>query len=753
VRYIHFCSALVALLIAAPAGRAQAPESFATLASRSVAQYDGTLALPGLKEPVEIVRDEWGVPHIYAQNLDDLFMAQGFVVAQDRLWQMELARRLAMGRLSEIIGADGLAHDRLYRRFKFRGPWDDAEWTNYHPEGRRIFAAYARGVNAFIDASRNNLPVEFTLTGITPERWKAEDILIRNRIVMAVSEARREIRLAQAVAQYGAAEANRRARPEPYGDLVVPDGVDVKLITDAVLRALDGDRYGTFPRPELLPQFRGLPNSAASNDFGMPETSPGSNNLAIRSTLSATGEAFMVDDPHREVTMPALRYVIHLHAPGWNVAGATEPGLPGVIRGHNEYISWGRTASAADEADIYVEQLNPANPNQVKWKDGWEPLRIERQTIAVRGQAPETLTVKISRHGPIFYEDAAHHIAYALKSSMMSPGTAEYLGALRLDQATSARECLSGSRYLRAPATNLVCADADGNIAFRVSAAVPRRANWNGRLPVSGTGQYEWGEFRDDLPEEYNPDRGWIATANNNVQPPDMKEPIFFSSGGRFRRYERIAALLRAGKNFARDDVRRIIQDIHNTEADDMLPRFQGWSGSAPAIERGRALIAGWDGEMKRDSAAAALFYTWRAAVREDNPDRSAIEAGLVKAIAELEQKQGADWSRWRWGAINRSTFPHPLVAAFDLPAVQRDGGGGTVHAIGSVYQLITDFSNLDNSLVTIAPGMSGQPGSPFYDNLLERWTRREHFPLAFSRSAVDAHAKFRLALRPSTAR
>jgi penicillin amidase len=389
----------------------------------------------------------------------------------------------------------------------------------------------------------------------------------------------------------------------------------------------------------------------------------------------------------------------------------------------------------------------------VKWKGGWEPLQVIPETIRVRGAAPQVLDVKVSRHGPIFFEDPAHHVAYALKSSMMSPGTAEYLGALRLDQATSARECLSSSRFLRAPATNLVCADADGNIAFRVSAAVPSRTGWNGRLPVSGTGQYEWGEFRDDLPDEYNPERGWIATANNNVQPPGMKNPIFFSSRGPFRRYERIAALLRAGKNFSRDDVRRIIQDTHNTEADELLPRFRGWIGSTPVLERARAIVAAWDGEMKRDSAAAALFVTWRGAVSNPQPDQAAVEAGLVSAIAALERAQGSDWNQWRWGAINRSTFPHPLIAAYDLPSVQRDGGGGTVHAIGSVYQLITDFSNLDRSLVTIAPGQSGQPASPFYGNLIDTWARRELFPLAFSRPAVDAQTRYRLTLTPRAAK
>jgi penicillin amidase len=749
---------LAIVVVSLPRAYAQTPppSGFDALARQSLSTIDGTLTLPGFARPVEVVRDQWGVPHIYAQNADDLFMAQGFVVAQDRLWQMELARRLAAGRLSELVGAAGLAHDRLYRLFKFRGPWDDAEWTNYHPDGKRIMGAYARGVNAFIAAAGDNLPVEFKLTGIRPEPWKPEEILVRNRVVMAIQEARRELRLAQEVARYGVEEANRRSRPQPYGDLVVPDQVDVTLITDDVVKALDGDRYGTFPKPELLPQFRGWPGASASADRGMPELSPGSNNMAVSGRRTATGEAFMVDDPHREVTMPALRYIIHLNAPGWNVAGATEPGLPGVIRGHNGRVAWGRTASEADEADIYVEQLNPANANEVKWQGGWEPLRTVTETIAVRGGAPQVLTVKLSRHGPIFYEDAAHHVAYAMKSSMMSPGTAEYLGALRLDQAASAADCLSASRYVRAPATNLVCADADGHIAFRVSAAVPARRGWNGRLPVSGTGKYEWGPFRDDLPQEHNPERGWIATANNNVQPSGFANPIFFSSRGPFRRYDRIAALLATGTRFTREDVRRIIQDTHNTEAHEVVPWFRGWTGSTPQLERARALVAAWDAEMRKDSAAAALYHSWRTAVAVDevraaagNARQTIIEAGLTRAMADLEKAQDADWTRWKWGAINRSTFPHPLIAAYDLPPVQRDGGGGTVHAIGSVYQLITDFSNLDASLVTIAPGQSGQPGSPFYGNLLDAWARREHFPLAFTRAAVDQQAKYRLTLRP----
>jgi penicillin amidase len=741
---------------APPREPAAPPPSFDALAKAAVSQYTGTLQISGLHAAVEVIRDEWGVPHIYAQNTEDLFMAEGFVVAQDRLWQMELARALAQGRLSELVGAAGVKHDRLYRLFKFRGPWDDTEWTNYHPEARIIFAAYARGINAFIAQAGANLPVEFKLTGITPEPWKPEDLLIRNRVSAAVAEARSELRLAQAVVTYGAVEANRRSRPEPYGDLVVPVAVDLTLITDDIAKALDGDEYGTFPKPHLLTAYRGLPGAKPSLDQGVPESAPGSNNFAIGGKATATGKAFMVDDPHRQVTSPALRYLVHLHAPGWNIAGATEPGLPGVIRGHNERVAWGRTATGTDEADVFVEHVNPADPNQVMWNGKWEALQVATETIEVKGEQPRTLAVKISRHGPIFYEDPAHHLAYALRASMREPGTAEYLGGLRLDQATSARDCLTSSRFMRSPATNLVCADADGNIAFRVSAAVPQRSGWNGRLPVPGTGKYEWGGFRDDLPEAYNPPRGFIATANNNIHPPGYTPPLFYNNRGPYRRFDRLSALLGAGRHFSRDDVQRIILDVHNTEADELQRWFRGWTGTTGDLERARALIAGWNGEMRKDSAAAALFVTWRARAALDELQAASpakrqplIEAGLTRASAALVSSQGADWSAWQWGRINVSRFPHPLVSAFDIPAVERDGGAGTVNAIGSVYRMITDFSDLDRSLVTIGPGESGQPGSPFYANLRESWGRREFWALPFTRAAVDAHAKFTLTLQP----
>src|SRR5262245_1872787 len=472
----------------------------------------------------------------------------------------------------------------------------------------------------------------------------------------------------------------------------------------------------------------------------------------------------MVDDPHRQVTLPAWRYLVHLHAPGWDVIGATEPGLPGVIRGHNGQVAWGRTATGTDEADVFIEELNPANAGEVKWKGAWEPLRVVTETIDVKGAPAETIRLEFSRHGPIFYKDMTHQRAYALRSSLMERGTAEYIGGLRMDQAASARDCLVNADFMRSPPTNLVCASADGTIAFRVSAAAPKRrgARWNGRLPVPGTGAYEWDGLRsEDLPKELNPDRGWIATANNNIHPPNFKDPLFYNGRGPHWRYERIAQMLeegkKAGKKFSVENMRVMLRDSRRAEAVQLKPWFEGWSASDADVEQARAAIAAWDGIMRKDSAPAALYMTWREdadldAARSAAPTerKTLIEGGLAKAVQQLAKEQGADRNGWRWGRMHTSVFKHPLLSAFDLPSVERDGGADTVNATGAVYRLITDFSDLDKSLVTIGPGISGQPGSPFYGNLLDDWVDGAFFPLAYTRPMVESVTKYKLVLRPS---
>ena len=558
-----------------PGSQGPPPTTFQELAEAHLPQIDGEISVPGLEDEVNVVRDPWGVPHIYAQNLDDLFFAQGFVQAQDRLWQMEMYRRQGEGRLAEILGPEALEHDRLARLLRYRGPWTDEEFGSYHPEGRRILEAFAEGVNAYMESAGDDLPVEFALTGIRPEPWTAETPLLRMQTAMPLADARRELTLARQVAELGPEEANRRARPTPYRDLVVPEGVDLSLIGREVSAGLAGFRSG-MPRPGLVPPYDAWLQAEASENEGVQETSPGSNNWVIAPKLTAGGQVILANDPHRGVANPSLRYLVHLDAPGWTAIGSTEPVLPGVAIGHNGRVAWGLTIVGTDQSDVYVEQLNPDDPTQVMWLDGWEPLRVVVDTIQAKGGTTEIVELKYSRHGPIFHEDRANNLAYALRSTMHEPGSTGYLPALRLNVVDDCRAFLDELRFWKAPTENMICGDADGNISWQASAASPRRRGWHGRLPVPGTGEYEWDGFRDDLPTEFNPERGWIATANHDIHPPGYDPPLFFKTGTSYPRFERLAEVLGAGEAFTLEDSRALQQDAYSATAAAGDPPFPG---------------------------------------------------------------------------------------------------------------------------------------------------------------------------------
>lgn len=745
--------ALLTLLTAC----AETPAStFDDLASAHLPQIEGTIQVPGLTAEVEVLRDPWGVPHIYASNLDDLFLAQGFVQAQDRLWQMEMYRRAGEGRLSEVLGSEALQHDRVARLLKFRGPFDDDEYTSYHPEGRRILEAFAAGVNAYIDhaTAAGELPVEFLLTGIEPEPWTAETPLLRMQTAMPVADVRRELRLAEQVAELGAAEANRQANPTPWRELEVPAGVDLSLISAEVLGGVTGFR-NAMSSPPLVAPYDGWTGSEMAMNLGARETSPGSNNWAIHGSRTASGHAIVANDPHRGVTNPSLRYVVHLDAPSWTAIGSTEPVLPGVAIGHNGRIAWGLTIVGTDQSDVYVEQVNPDNPKEVRWGDGWEEVRTITETVQVKDGAPVTMELEFSRHGPIFHRDPDNNLAYAMRSTMHEPGTTGYLSGLRLNVVADCAGFLEELRYWLAPTENMICGDADGNIAWQAAALSPSRPNWHGRLPVPGTGEYEWDGFRHDLPTEFNPERGWVGTANHDIHPPGYDPPLFFKTASPFARFARVEEVLNAGSDYTLEDSRLLQQDAYSASGARHAALFRGWTATDAELETYRAELAAWDGVFDRESRAAAIYRrldtealdSYRNSPGESGP--AEYESILAAAIARITADQGDDPAQWRWGRDHRNEFPHALVTAYDLPAAERSGGAGTVAATGATYRHIVDFADLDGSLFTNAPGQSGRPGSPYYGNLTEDWADRDYFPMLFSREAVAARAEYRLVLAP----
>jgi penicillin amidase len=741
--------------------RQSQPASLQSLAQGALSQIDGTVAVGGLKAPVEVVRDRWGVPHIYAQSTEDLYFAQGYVMAQDRLWQMEMWRRGAEGRLAEVLGPAAVPRDRYARLLKYRGAVDDKELTAYHPDGRRIFTAYAAGVNAFIEQANRSgkLPVEFVLTGIKPEPWTVESLVLRQN---SFGDASSELQLARSVAQLGAAEANRRRNPDPWEELVVAEGLDVSIIGDEVLAAARAG--GQAPRPTVLPQYAAITGSSPGKAPDTTVSDPGSNNWVLSGALSATGKPVVANDPHREVALPSLRYIVHLNAPGWNVAGAVEPPFLGVAIGHNDRIGWGLTIVGTDQHDVYVEELNPANENEVKFNGAWEPLRIVREEISVKGAAPVTIELRFSRHGPVFHVDRQNNRAYALRSALHQPGTAPYLAGLRLSQVTDCKSFLDAAQHWNSPSENLICGDVDGNISWQASALTPARKGWSGRLPVPGTGKYEWQGFRKDLPRELNPARGFVATANHNIQPKGYAPPIMFKAApSPYDRIVRLLQLVQPGKKYTLEDHARWQHDAYSLRAAADLPRFRGWTASDADVEFARAEIAGWDAVYARESRGAALYEAWRSAgqrgrggrgrgqAAEQNTElsREEIEARLKTAVDTLTKDQGTDRSQWRWGRMHTRSFSHPFVPAFNLPTVERSGGAGTVAADGASYREIFDVANWDRSLVINTPGQSGQPGSRFYGNLLQDWAENRYFNLAFSKEAVVKAAAHRLRLTP----
>ena len=736
---------------------AAAPKDVKELARQALSRIDGELKLPGLKQPVEVIRDQWGVPHIYAQNTDDLFFAQGFVMAQDRLWQMEWWRRTFDGHLAEVVGPAAFERDRLARLIKFRGPYDDAEWTSYHKDAKTIFTSYANGVNAYIDQNMNNLPVEFTLTGIKPERWTAETVVIRES---AFGNAVNELRLAMNVAKLGAKEANRLEAPDPWDDLKVPEGLDVNLITNEVIESTRAG--GQLPRPEILDEYRKLlpaPTMTLFHPFG-EIGEPGSNNWVVGGAMSPTGKPIVSNDPHRNVSNPSLRYIVHLNAPGWNVFGSGDPPFVGVSMGHNEHVAWGLTIVGTDFQDTFVEDLNPANPNEVMYNGKPEPLRVIKEEIKVKGEAPRVVELTFSRHGPIFHVDAKNNKAYALRSIFSEPGTASYLGELKLDQARNCQEFIELAMYWKAPSENLICGDVDGNIGWQASALTPnRKGGWLGRLPVPGTGRYEWDGFRQDLPKAYNPESGFIATANHNIHPKGYSPPVMFKTTNNleFDRITRLRQVIKSGQMFSIEDSKKLQHDVYSLRGAADIPAFKGWTAKDPSVERARDMVATWDAMLTKESAAGAIYITWRsvsdpAALDVKAPGerrRPAIEAGLQKAVEKLAADLGSDWSQWRYGRIHTQAYPHPILKEYDLPTVERRGGAGTVGADGATYREIMDVSNWDNSLTVNTPGQSGQPESPFYGNLLPVWANDEYFPMVFSRKAVDEKAAHTLKLTP----
>ncbi len=770
-------------------GRATQNRNLKERALAALAQTEGQISLKGLQKTVKVLRDEWGVAHIYAETQNDLFFAQGFVAAQDRLWQMDLWRRIGEGKLAEVLGPRAVERDRFARLIRYRGDMK-AEYESYAADAREIIEAFVRGVNAQIELSKDRLPIEFQLTGSRPEPWTPEVCLTRMAGYVMTRNASSEILRARIAREFGREFVDEWVETEPERKIEIPAGLDLAGIDSNIL--------------------------AAASAAGGPVTfnpSDGSNNWVIDGTMTATGKPILANDPHRTIALPSLRYLVHLVGPGWNVIGAGEPALPGVAAGHNERVGFGFTIVGIDQQDLYVEEINPANPNEYRYRGKWEPMRVEREKISVKGEAQSReVELKFTTHGPVIYEDihndSGRRRAYALKWVGSEPGTAGYLASLTLNRVQNWKEFLKGMERWKVPSENLIYADVDGNIGWVAAGMAPIRKGWSGLLPTPGAeGKYEWQGFLpvSALPQSFNPSRHFIATANHNILPAGYKHELGYEWANPIR-FQRISEVLSSAKGkFDVADFERLQYDEVSLPARELTAVLRNTKGAPPELQPFVELLTGWDCVLSKGSAAAALFEIWLPKIApaifkqhvpaeawslvasripilktiavlkspssrwlganaEANRD-AAMLGSLAEAVKEARARLGDEPSKWRWGTLHVAPFTHALStdderrALFDAPSVERGGDGNTVNNTsgagfrqthGASFREILDVSDWDRSVATNVPGQSGQPGSKHYADLLPLWADGKYFPLIYSKQKVEAMAKRRLTLEPA---
>ena len=781
---------VIATLTGAPFARAVDPD-WQQRALDSLAVIRGTDRVPGLHHAVRVQRDRWGVAHIYARDQHDLFFAQGFVAAQDRLFQMELWKRAGQGRLAEVLGPSAVQRDINARRLRFRGDMA-AEYRSYAPDTREILQAFTTGINAYIadiqQPRHPGLPVEFRLAGFKPESWKPEDCLNRLAAYAMMANASNELQHAQLVALLGAHEASLLLRFDPEAKLDPAPGADFSGLSPALLENIVGsDKRIPFPSTSLQE----------------------SNNWTVSGALTVSGKPLLANDPHRVIAQPSLRYMVHLVAPGWNVIGAVEPALPGVAAGHNEHIAWGFTIFGIDQQDLYLETLNAENPRLYRTEHGWEAMCEERTSIHVRGAPDVEVTLHFTRHGPVLWEDARR--ALALRWVGAEPGSAGYLGALSLDRARNWQEFERVMPRWKVPPENIVYADRTGNIGEHSTGLAPLRRNFNGLLPVPGDGEYEWSGFVPNgaLPHSYNPAVGFIATANQRTIPDGYPYAVGYEWAPPMR-FERIREVLEGAR---REQHKLTVADMEGLQLDvvSLLAQRlqallrQALGPQAGDVGKAPALLLNWNGELRADSPSAALYEVWalrlRAAVTQravperiqgDLPTwplyrvvlelsepRAAVFGPIViatrdallrdtlqQAYEALSARLGADPRGWTWGALHKVYFRHALdgtpgaATLLDRGPEERPGDEDVVQATepadgsfeqisGASYREVFDLGDWDNSVAINVPGQSGQPRSRHFDDLLPLWSSGQYFPLKFSRDAVDAVTSDLLVLQP----
>lgn len=788
-----FLFAIVAALVAAAGG------GLYLRTRAALPQLEGTIRVPGLRARAVVRRDGHGVPHLRAQSLQDLFFAQGYVTAQDRLFQMDLNRRLARGQLSEIFGESMLRLDIENRTLGFAQAAERAA-REMDPESQKLMHAYAAGVNVFIASHRGRLPVEFLLLRYTPAPWSAEDSFgVALNMSKTLNTTWRDDLMREKI--------QAEVTPELAADLF-PDhsGMDHPVAQPVQSQTpANSQTQGALPlfpsahnpgRAEPIPSA--LLSSAAESNPDL-----GSNDWVVSGAHTRSGKPLLANDPHLAHSLPSVWYMIHLEAAGFDVSGVSLPGLPLVIIGHNQRIAWGMTNTGPDVQDLYAENFNLRDPNKYLHNGDWVEAEARQETIHVRGARDYTFTVKVTRHGPVISHDTDRDLA--LRWAALEPGALRF-PFLKIDRAQNWQEFTEALRDFTGPMQNFVYADVDGNIGYYAAGWVPLRKQGDGSVPVPGSADdYDWTGYIpfDDLPHAYNPSSGIIATANGRIVPDGYPYFITRRWGEPFRT-ARIYQLLEGGNRFTVPDMLRIQTDILSIEdqwlAKEIVEAARKHPPSTTDAQYAVALLEKYDGEARADSAATLVCETTRKALLKrmispklgddlsgynwsmsavflenvlenhwtrwlppgDADFNVTLVESLEDAVAQISGLTGSgDRAAWQWGRTIPLTFHNRLTVAFpflspylNVGPVPQAGTQTTVKqttpTVGPSMRMVVDFSDFENSVQNITLGESGQWMSPYYKDQFDAWYNGTSFPIFFSDDAVEKNTEHLLVLEPA---
>ena len=777
----------------------------AAISISSIAQKS-TLKVKGLQQPVEVLRDQWGVNHIYANNEHDLFFTQGYCAAKDRLFQFEIWRRQATGTTAEILGAREIKRDIGTRLFQYRGSIEK-DLARYHPRGVAIINAYVQGVNAYIKEANQNpstLPIEFKLLHIQPKEWTAAVVISRHQGLLG--NITQELNIARAVGKIGEDKVKDIVWFHPkQPNLTMDSSIQPALLEKDILAL-----YNAY-RNELVFQktdFGEKDEDAVMNTHNLPEKDlflqsqemEGSNNWIVAGSKSASGYPLLANDPHRKIAVPSLRYIVHLVAPGWNVIGGGEPEIPGVSIGHNEKGAWGLTIFETDGEDLYVYDLNKKNLNQYWYKGQWKDMKLIQDSIHVKNNDDVKMTHRYSVHGPICFIDSVNHKAYAVRAAWMEPGGAPYLASLRIDQATDWESFREACSYSHIPGENMIWADKKGNIGWQAVGIVPIRKNFSGYVPVPGDGRFEWAGYLPikERPHLLNPSKGFFATANQNVTPENYTrwDAIGYTWADPFRG-NRINQVLDPNNHIDLATMAALQTDYYSIPASKIVPLLNNISFVEEQLQKAKAYLTNWNFVLEKNSIAAGIYVAWEKEIatmmgsllipaevksyislqistiieRLEKPSthfgehaidkrNQLLQEAFVKAINNLNKKLGPSMDQWVYGQAKykHSTMEHPLSAIvnneikqqLNLGPLPRGGSGQTPGSTGGTdnqlsgasFRILIDTKDWDKALMINTPGQSGNPDSPYYRNLFETWANDQYFPAYYSKEKIKSVTK-----------